>query len=134
MESKTYFVDANYIIRYLIRDDESHYKQVLKVFKEAQKGRIKIILLDEIIAEVIYVLSKVYEVPREEILFSLSTLIETGGFYCKSSKDLLLNTLKIYGETNLDFVDILIYLKAQNEEGKILSFDNDFKKLEKLYD
>lgn len=59
MESKTYFVDANYIIRYLIRDVESYYKQVLKVFKETQNGRIKIIITRIMIIYVIINYEKV---------------------------------------------------------------------------
>ena len=54
--------DANTMIRCIVGDDEQKIMEFQKV-RSAQK----IIYTLEVIAEVVYVLTKVYKVPRKEV-------------------------------------------------------------------
>ena len=65
------FIDANYILRYLLED---HPKQFLIVKEVIENNEIS--LSDFILAEVVYVLEKVYSVPRKDIRFALESLLE----------------------------------------------------------
>jgi len=64
-------VDANVIIRYLMADVDELYSQAEKIFMEAIKGERKLFIPQSVIAEVIFVLSKVYKVPRKEIVSAI---------------------------------------------------------------
>ncbi len=65
----------------------------------------------EVIAEVVFVLLKVYNVPRTEIAEHITASFE---YYDVQNEQLL----KKFGTTNLDFVDCLLaaYHSVENEE------------------
>jgi len=68
-------IDTNILIRFLIGDDEQQAKKVYNIFKkvESEKNELFVPLL--VILELIWVLESVYEIPRAEILDSISGLI-----------------------------------------------------------
>ncbi len=71
-------LDTNYILRYLLRDNE-------KMFRASQKviGNQHCFVLESVLAEVVYVLSGVYNVPKLLISKTLSQFISTAsGFSC----------------------------------------------------
>ena len=63
-------VDANIILRYLLKDIEELHTKAVQIIENKQ-----IHILFEVIAEVVYVFEKNYEVPRSEIKETLSTLL-----------------------------------------------------------
>jgi predicted nucleic-acid-binding protein len=65
------FIDANYILIYLLKDNQKQF-QLAKDIIENHKVSIP----EFILAEVVYVLEKVYAVPRIEIRSTLETLIQ----------------------------------------------------------
>ena len=56
------FVDANAILRYLLYDNTDMADKVCKLIEKN-----KIFIRYEVLAEVVYVLNKVYSMPRAEI-------------------------------------------------------------------
>ncbi len=64
-------VDTNYIVRYLVNDNIEMADIAEEVF--ATKN---VFISDEILAEVVYVLLGVYEIPKEDIADQLLALIE----------------------------------------------------------
>lgn len=68
-------IDTNILIRFLIGDDELQAKKVYNIFKkvESEKNELFVPLL--VILELIWVLESVYEIPRTEIIDSISGLI-----------------------------------------------------------
>ena len=64
-----YILDANVIIQFLIRDDEKQYNQAYEVLHAH-----KCYATHQIICEVIYILSGVYDVPRDKIAVSLKKI------------------------------------------------------------
>ena len=71
--------DTNAIIRYLTRDVESSYVRAKEFFDEVKDGRIKAIILESVIAESIYVLTKIYAVPRDRAALSLIDILRYKG-------------------------------------------------------
>lgn len=115
--------DANLVLRYLLNDNRIMSEKAGNLLEK------NIIHLPfEVCAEIIYVLEKVYNVPREKISSSLSLLLSYPNI-STSFKQVLMSALQIYSSENIDFVDAL--LVAYNHElGAIIhSFD---KKLNKL--
>ena len=118
-------VDANVILRYLLKDNEELYKKAENLFNDILLGEKKILLLHTVIAEVVYVLQKLYKVNREEIAQVLKELLKIKGIKV-NDREIILKALDIFGKKNLDFVDCI--LCAYGSEHTIVSFDKEVEK------
>jgi predicted nucleic-acid-binding protein len=114
-------LDANYILRYLLRDNE----QMFLVAKEVMRSE-NCLLLNEVIAEVVYVLEGVYRVPRDTISKTLAELVMMHNMDLYESKSFLIEALLLYKDTKLDFVDCC--LCALKEKYIVKSFDKKLMK------
>lgn len=114
-------LDANVILRYLLNDNEKMALEAEKAIK-TQTALVTI----EVIAEVVYVLKRVYSIDKVEIKESvLGFLSETA----VEERDVLVLGLKTYAEQNLDFVDCILYAYRCVKKYDVLTFD---KKLNQL--
>jgi len=109
-------LDANYILRYLIRDNEEMYLIAEKTILENA-----CMLLNEVVAEVVYVLQKVYKVPKTELVETFTAFISQGNISMNSKKSDVIQALRYYEEKNIDFVDG--YLCALKDEFEVKTFD-----------
>ena len=114
-------LDANMILRYLLNDNEEMNKTA-KAYLIA--GNVAVTI--EVMAEVVYVLRKVYGVEPQAIADMLIDFLEL--VECKDS-DVLNLALKTYAVHNLDFVDCVLY--AYNKIGgfEIATFDKKLLRL-----
>ena len=124
-EKNISLIDANVILRYLLRDNEELYAEAEEVFNDVMEGKAKILILESVIAEVVYVLQKIYDVNRKEISEILKELIELRGVKVHN-KGQMLRALEIFSEKKLDFVDCI--LCAYGNENKVITFDKGLKK------
>lgn len=122
MEKK--IIDTNLIVRYLVNDQPAHYKKARDFFDFVKLGRIKAILEQTVFTETVFVLNKIYEIPKEKISDALSGLLSYKGIY-NHEKEVLLNSLVIYETTNLHIVDCVIIAKAKLQGIAIQSFDQE---------
>lgn len=120
-------IDTNLIVRYLVRDQLVHYKRARDFFDLVKLGKIKAILEQAVFTETVFVLSKIYEVPKEKISEALAGLLEYKGIY-NHEKEVLLKSLSIYTQTNLHIVDCILIAKAQLHNIDIESFDQELLK------
>ena len=109
-------LDANYILRYLVRDNEAMYL----IAKETILNNA-CMTLNEVVAEVVYVLEKVYKVPKAELVVAVSAFLIKPNISMLSKKSNVLQALKYYEEKNIDFVDG--YLCALKDEYEVKTFD-----------
>ena len=121
-----YLIDTNIIIRFLVGDHEEHLKIATEIFTKIENAQIKAEILDSVLMEAYFVLVKFYKLPKDEVLEDLKKLIALKGI--TGDKILLLETLNILLNKNIDFVDALICAKAKLYAYEKLSFDNDLKK------
>ena len=108
-------IDANIILRSILNDNEQLAKQARIIIENNE-----CFAPNEVIAEVVFVLQKVYEVPRQEI----ATLISNSFKYFEVSDEILLKeSLLFYVKTKLDFVDCILaaYSSVKNED--VATFD-----------
>ncbi|WP_446009412.1 PIN domain-containing protein [Candidatus Electrothrix sp.] len=68
-------IDTNILVRFLIGDDELQTKKVYNIFKQAEADKKELFVPLLVILEIIWVLESVYEVPREDIISSISDLL-----------------------------------------------------------
>ena len=110
-------IDANVILRLLLYDDAEKAEQAKKVISEQ-----KVILRYEIIAEVVYVLQKIYGLPREEISSALMRFVSLENVETEHL-DVLSEAFKVFAKKNLDFVDCLLYSFNTVKGESVFSFD-----------
>ncbi len=116
-------IDANIILRIILRDDEELFERA-KSFIYAGKCTI----LNEIAAEVVYVLSKVYKIDRCMLARAVLEILSVENIEPAEPK-VLKTALKIYGENSLDFADCLLIAYRITYGYEICTFD---KKLNKI--
>ncbi len=110
-------VDANAILRYILMDNLEMANKVEKLIEEN-----KICVKYEVIAEVIYVLEKVYKISREKIVGGLNIFINLENIKIDSPKVLAL-ALNTYKNVKIDFVDTLLYSYKAVENIDVFTFD-----------
>lgn len=111
-------VDANIILRYLLADIPEPFIRS----KEILEGDT-VHLPFEVLAEIVYVLEKVYSVPRKEISGSITRLLKYPNI---STYDAEVGELamKTYADSNLDFIDALLYAYHKLRGNEIVTFDS----------
>ncbi len=119
---KKKIIDANYLLRYFLCDNVEQNALATEIIENEN-----IILLNEVLAEVCYVLEKVYAVPRIEISEIIQSLVDFDNIIAQ--EQVIRKTLELYSFKNLDFVDALLVAYNHIEKAKVYSFD---KKLNKL--
>ena len=116
-------IDANLILRYLLGDPEAGRVEKLL------KSKVKLLLSDVILAEIVWVLDSYYKWDRSKVVESLILLVKLPSIAC--NKFLLVETLMILKQqSSFDFADAYsVALMKSLKIKDIYSFDRDFDKL-----
>jgi len=122
-----YLLDTNIIIRFLVGDHQEHLAKSIEIFKDIESAKLQVEILDGVLMEAFFVLTKFYKLPKSEVINDLKTILALNGVI-NSNKPILYETLNIIEIKNIDFVDALICSKTKLQGFGKLSFDNDLKK------
>ena len=109
-------VDANVVLRYLLDDDNILAQSARNII---ENGVIE--LPAEVLCEVVYVLQKVYQIPRDDISLQLERLILRASI-ALSRKPAILDALRFFAVSNLDFVDC-VFAGYANAGERVHTFD-----------
>ena len=107
-------IDTNVILRYLLNDIPEQAEKAAHIIENGAKS------YPEIIAEVVYVLVKLYSVPREKIYEIVSPIADEVDF---DNADVIKTALENYSKTKLDFVDSLLLARKQILCEDVFTFD-----------
>ncbi len=122
--------DTNTIIRYLVNDDPMLYGKAKGFFEKVKNGETKAVILESVIAECIYVLMKIYRVPKEKAAGRLIDILRYKGIVNKDRQELI-QALVLFTEQRLDIVDCVLCAKAAAAGNLVFTFDLDLNKLSK---
>jgi predicted nucleic-acid-binding protein len=122
-----YLLDTNIIIRFLTGDNEKFLEQSIIYFKDIEKGSLQVEILEGVLMEAFFVLTKFYKLPKNEVIQDLKTILALDGVV-NHNKIILHEALNIIENKNVDFVDALICAKSNLQNYGKLSFDSDVKK------
>ena len=114
-------LDTNIILRYLLNDNEQMADEAEKIIKENTA-----LVTIEIIAEVVYVLKRVYSIERDIIKSSLFDFLSE---VQSNEMEVIKLGLTFYSEKNLDFVDCVLYAYHKVKGYDIKTFDRKLKRL-----
>lgn len=119
-------IDTNIILRYLVGDNKDQQKQATQIFKEAERGKRKIIVKVVVIAETCFVLESFYKRSKEEIASSMEIFLSEKWLKVEDRRALL--TMWMPYRQNLHFVDCYLLALADTNKQKIITFDKDLMK------
>ncbi|HBE44231.1 MAG TPA: pilus assembly protein [Deltaproteobacteria bacterium] len=122
IKQKAKLPDTNAILRYLLKDHDEHYKKAASFFEEVRIGKETVIILESVLVECVYILTKFYNVPREETANILRQFLGYKGIANSDRKDLI-DALAFFAESNLDIVDAILHIKARNNRFTLFTFD-----------
>ncbi len=117
-------VDTNVILRYLLQDDEVLFQEASAILEKVRAGQEKIILLESVLTECVYVLLKVYKIKRSAIAKSLIALLHYKGIANPDKADLI-SSIDIFSKTNLSFVDCILCARSTNNNMHLHTFDKE---------
>jgi len=127
MAAEITLIDTNIFIRFLTADDPEGDERSAALFQRIEEGEIRGMVPDFIVAEVVYVLRRIYKVPRREITNALKRLL-TLEHLDTDNKIVTFEALEIYGERNIDFADALLCARSELYGYGIASLDRDLKR------
>ncbi|SRR5258708_20227021 len=111
-------IDTNLIIRFLVNDEPEKVSRVEKLLRDKNN---KNILLDTVVAEIIWVLQSYYSLNKEEVIEKVKALIHVDSIDCNAF--LLNRAFSIWEENNISYIDA--YLAAVAELGGMTLYSYD---------
>lgn len=126
MKKNFYLIDTNVVIRFLTKDHQELSNKGAEIFRKIEKGEIKAKITESVLAEIVYVIMKIYGKDREYTTNVVKKILALKGIVNRD-KTRLKKALNIFANQKVDIVDALL-LSHKNQCLGILSFDKDLKK------
>ena len=124
----TAFVDSNVLIRHLTGDPPDQAERATAFLREAEE----LVLVDLVVAEIVYVLESVYEVERDRVAELVRACL---GFPAVTVADrlLLMRTLELYEHYRIHFAESYLAACAElSAVGAVVSFDRGLDRVETI--
>ena len=122
MKKRASLPDTNFILRYLLRDNEEQFTETSEYFENVRIGKESALIVESVLVECLYVLTKHYKVPRDEAARSLAGIYIYKGIV-NPDRDILLKALSLFAESSLDPVDCILLQKNALEGHSVRTFD-----------
>ena len=130
---KKYIIDTNALISFVTDRNPGQQVKIDKLFNDAARLKILVLCPQNVLTEFVYVMDKVYQIPKSEINEIIRDFIDMPGI--EVVHDLNMKTLMSYWpEIFKDYGDAIIATLCKNTKGSlIVTFDRKFKtKLKKI--
>src|SRR5882672_7162380 len=116
------FLDTNILIRHLTGDDPTQSAKAYQLFKDIEAGRTTVVTTHAVIVEAVQVLSSkvLYHLPREKVRDLLTPILMLPGIKVVPLKMMVIKSLHLWADNNIDFVDALIVADMQREQIKTI--------------
>ncbi len=126
---KKHFLDTNVILRFLLKDNPDLFQKAKNYFQKAKQNKLALVVVPQVVFEVNYVLAGVYSFAKTKRVKVIKQIVSAAALRVER-REILLKALDKYKECNIDLVDIYLWCLARQEKGEVVSFDEDFKKLQ----
>lgn len=126
---KTYILDTNVLLRFILNDNEKQVGHIERLFKQARLGDARVLILPETFFEAEYVLRSVYAIEKEKRVQFLEIFLYSPWIELEHGL-LLQEATNYFQRCSVDFVDCYLFCYARAlEDVSVFSFDRDFEKL-----
>lgn len=122
-----YIVDASVVIRMLRADHPQQSAQATTLFKRAEAGEFTLEVSDVTAAEIVWVLTSFYKVPRQDVANALLKLLGNPGVVAVNAP-WLIKALELFRDTHVDATDCFLAAYAVTQKRALISFDRDYRK------
>lgn len=125
---KSVAIDTNVLLTYRLKR-KPYFEKAKRLFEQCLDNKAKIILVDEALLEVEWVLRSFYRQTKEEIIEFFQELIHIDNLIMrnKENAEFVLNIYK--NSTGISFTDCVIITQIQNfNPDEFLTFDEHLKK------
>jgi predicted nucleic acid-binding protein len=124
------FVDSNVVLRFLTGEPPEMAQQAHTLFAAVDRGQIRLVLEEVVVAEIVWVLQSFYGHKPADISRTLLQLIAHEGIECRG-KARLAEALTLYADRRIDLTDALLAASVYaSGERTVYSFDRHFDRLE----
>jgi predicted nucleic acid-binding protein len=120
-------LDTNLIIRFLVNDDPKKVNRVEKLLVDKNNTNI---LLDTVVAEIIWVLNSYYTLRKSEVIEKIEALIHLDTIDCNAV--LINKALSIWKENNISYIDSYLAAFANLGNIPLLSYDDKLKTINEI--
>ncbi len=104
--------DTNVILRYLLADEPQYHEKAARFFEKVRTGAEKAVILESVLVECVYVLTKFYKVPKEEAAGKLRDLMHYKGI-ANADRAELAEALSLFSrKPSLGIVDCILSAKC----------------------
>jgi len=105
-------LDTNVLVRLLVRDDEQQAERARAVLEAAEQDGARYLVTHLVLLEMIWVLSAVYELDRDEVLTALGMLTELP-VLAFEEHDLVIELIRTGRASRVHLPDLLIGLAGR---------------------
>jgi len=125
-------IDANVVLRYLLQDNDELFAKASDIFEAIDSGRLSVELDPIILAEIIFVMQRVYKQSPADIAAAIIPLIQHEHIIVRD-RERYLHALHLYAAGLSHFGDACACATAiERYEGKLFSFDRALSKVPKV--
>lgn len=125
---KGLYLDTNVLLRYFLGDIPDQFHEAKKMIEAIEKGDTTGYISILVVNELIWILENYYHLKRNIYIPKLLTLFLINQIkIVEVKKQILTAVLEKMQKQKIDFTDM--YLAHIAPVGKIISFDQDFKKM-----
>jgi predicted nucleic-acid-binding protein len=100
-------IDTNLLVRYFVEDDALQLRQVDELFNAALKTGERFRVTDVVLCELVWVLKRVYRIPKKQILRGLERVLANEIFIFED-REVVAAAHADYRDRSADFADYLI--------------------------
>jgi predicted nucleic acid-binding protein len=118
------FIDTSIVVRYLMHDLPSAAERVRHIVEDYPR----VLMTEGTIAEVPYVLLRVYQVPREAIVDALIALLRRWNIHVHNmDKDVAIQALELCRPSGrVSFADAMLWAVARSSGAAVFTLDARF--------
>ena len=125
-----FIVDSNVFLRFFLNDNAEQAEKAREFFNAIKEGNGKILVEPITITEIMYHLRTTYSIAKEQAVEMVLTLF-IENWIVIPHKEAIIEALMLYKRRQIDLEDLLLWTIAKAQNIKVVSFDKDFKKLDK---
>jgi predicted nucleic acid-binding protein len=126
----TYLLDTNVILRFFLRDNLPLFNRANQIFKNAENGKTHLVIDSLIIAEVIWVMTSVYAIEKQEVIEKLQQLVSQT-WIISPAKQVIIDTLELFETQNLSYIDCYLAIQSKHQKIPLKTFDTKLQNLAK---
>lgn len=122
---KSYVVDTNCIVSYFTERNLHQQATMQPYFEQCANGEVQFLILESVKVEIVYVLDRIYQVPKAMIGQLLRDLFNSPGIVYAVSPEAT-GEFVLWPDKVKDYGDAVLAHYAKKHNAPVLTFDREF--------